>query len=306
LTGSAAGSTIDVRRVAAIGSDKLILLTGVTGKTGGETAKQLLAKGVKFRAIVRSEAKAEALKAGGVDLVVGDLADATVVRKALDGVEKALLLLPNGKTQEANEKQFTDLAKSAGVKHLVKMSSMEAVAQAKTPIPRAHWAVEEYIRASGIAWTMVKPNFFMQNLLASAGSIKTQKRLSLPMGSGTTGMADVRDIAAICVEVFTSSGHVGRSYEITGPEILSFHDVAERFTELLGERIEYVPMPMDVFRERMKNVLEPWHLAAVAELFREIDEIGLDHTTDTFRKLTGREPISLRRFIQDHLALFKS
>jgi uncharacterized protein YbjT (DUF2867 family) len=283
----------------------VILLTGVTGKTGGETAKQLLAKGVKFRAIVRNAAKAEDLKAAGVELVVGDIGDAAVVRQALSGVEKALLVLPNGKTQQANEQQFTDLAKAAGVKHLVKMSSMEAVAHAKTPIPQAHWAVEEYIRASGIPWTMLKPNFFMQNLLGSANSIKTQKKFSLPMGEGTTGMADIRDIAAVCVEVLTGTGHTGKSYEITGPEVLTFHDVAARFSEVLGEKIEYVPMPMDQFRQRMTGVLEPWHLNAVCELFREIAEIGLDHTTDTFRQLMGREPRSVTQFVRDHIAVFR-
>jgi uncharacterized protein YbjT (DUF2867 family) len=286
--------------------NNVILLTGVTGKTGGEVAKQLLARGVKFRAIVRNEAKAEALKAAGVELVVGDIADAGTVKRALQGVAKALIVLPNGKTQQANEEQFTDLAKAAGVQHLVKMSSMEAVVHAETPIPKAHWAVEEYIRASGLPWTMLKPNFFMQNLLASAGSIKTQKKFSLPMGDGTTGMADIRDIAAVCVEVLTGQGHAGQSYEITGPEVLTFHDVAARFSEVLGEKIEYVPMPMAQFRERMTNVLEPWHLNAVCELFREIAEIGLDHTTDTFKRLIGRDPIPVRQFVRDHIGAFRA
>lgn len=283
----------------------MILLTGVTGKTGGETARQLLARGEKLRAIVRNEAKAADLKAAGVELVVGDVADAETVKKALKGAEKAFLTLPNGRHQEAQEKQFTDLAVAAGVQHLVKMSSMEAVAHAQTPIPRAHWAVEEHIRASALAWTMVKPNFFMQNLLSSAAGIKANRKFSLPMGNGTTGMADIRDIAAVCAEVLTGKGHSGQSYEITGPEVLTFSQVAERFSAVLGEKVEYVPMPMDQFRTRMTGVLEPWHLNAVCELFREIAETGLDHTTDTFRKLMGREPRSVTQFIQDHVALFR-
>ncbi len=284
----------------------MILLTGVTGKTGGETARQLLARGARLRALVRNEAKAAGMKSAGVELVVGDIADADTVRRALAGVDKAFLTLPNGKHQLASEKQFTDLAVAAGVRQLVKMSSMEAVPHAKTPIPQAHWAVEEYIRASGLGWTMIKPNFFMQNLLASAATIKAQRKFFLPMGNGTTGMADIRDIGAVCAEVLTGEGHAGKSYEITGPEVLTFYDVADQFSEVLGDRIEYVPMPMDQFRERMKNVLEPWHLNAVCELFREIAEIGLDHTTDTFRTLMGREPATLKRFIQDHVALFRA
>lgn len=283
----------------------MILLTGVTGKTGAETARQLLNKGARLRALVRDRAKAAELEAAGAELVVGDIADAATVRRVLQGVEKAFLLLPNGQRQRELEMQFTDLAVAAGVRHLVKMSSMEAVAHARTPIPQAHWAVEEHIRATGLDWTMVKPNFFMQNLLTSANSIRQQRRFSLPMGEGTTGMADVRDIGAVCAEVLTGRGHAGKSYEITGPEVLTFRDVAERFSEVLGAKVEYVPMPIEQFRERMKGVLEPWHLNAVSELFREIDEIGLDHTTDTFRTLMGREPIPLRQFIRDHIALFR-
>lgn len=283
----------------------MILLTGATGKIGGETAKQLLKKGASLRALVRDEAKAADLKTAGVELVVGDIADADTVTQALTGAEKAFLLLPNGETQEANEKQFTDLAVAAGVKHLVKMSSMEAVADAETPIPQAHWAAEEHIRASGLDWTMVKPNFFMQNLLASAGSIKEQRKFFLPMGDGTTGMADARDIGAVCAEVLTGAGHAGQSYEITGPEVLSFHDVADRFSEVLGEKVQYIPLPMEQFREKMTGILVPWHLNAVCELFREIAEIGLDHTTDTFKQLIGRDPISVKQFVQDHLAIFK-
>ncbi len=283
----------------------MIFLTGATGKIGGETAKQLVAKGAKLRALVRDEAKAADLKAAGVELVVGDIADANTVKRGMDGADKAFLLLPNGEQQEANEKQFTDLAVASGVRQLVKMSSMEAVADAETPIPRAHWASEEYIRASGLAWTMVKPNFFMQNLLASAPTIKGQRKFFLPMGNGTTGMADARDIGAVCAEVLTGDGHAGQSYEITGPEVLSFYDVADRFSEVLGEKVEYVPLPMEQFRDKMTGILVPWHLNAVCELFREIAEIGLDHTTDTFRQLIGRDPISLRQFIEDHVAIFR-
>ena len=283
----------------------MIFLTGVTGKIGGETAKHLIAEGASLRALVRDDAKAADLKAAGVELVVGDIADADAVNKGLDGAEKAFLLLPNGEHQEANEKRFTDLAVAAGIKHLVKMSSMEAVADAETPIPRAHWASEEHIRASGLSWTMVKPNFFMQNLLTSAGAIKEQRKFFLPMGDGKTGMADGRDIGAVCAEVLTGDGHVGQSYDITGPEILTFYDVADRFSEVLGEKVEYDPMPLDQFRERMTGILEPWHLNAVCELFREIAEIGLDHTTDAFKELIGRDPISVKQFIQDHVVLFK-
>lgn len=283
----------------------MILLTGATGKTGGETAKVLLAQGVKIRALVRSPEKAAALKAAGAELVAGDVSDAAALAKALAGVERALLILPNGEHQLALEKQFTDAAKQAGVKHLVKMSSMEAVADAKSPIPRAHWASEEYIRASGLAWTMIKPNFFMQNLLAFAGSIKEQGKFFLPMGEGQTVMIDARDIGAVAAAVLSGDGHAGQSYQVTGPEVLGFADVADRFTKVLGRKIEYVNIPMAAYREKLSHVLtSKWHLNAVCELFGEIAECPMLEVTDTVKRLTGRDARPLRQFIEDHRAAF--
>ena len=285
----------------------MILLTGVTGKTGGAAADVLIKQGVPLRALVRDAAKAANFEAAGVELVVGDAADKATVLKALDGVDRAFLTLPNSERQLGMEKQFVDCAVEAGVRHMVKLSSMEAIPEAESPIPSAHWQSEEYIRASGLAWTMLKPNFFMQNFLASGESIQQQKKFFLPMGDGKTVMIDCRDIGAATAEVLTGDGHEMQSYEITGPEMLSFHDVADRFSEVLGEKIEYVDMPAEAFREVLSKILLEWHLNAVCDLFREIKESAAPlYLTDTFEQLMGRKPVSLVKFIEDHLAVFKA
>jgi uncharacterized protein YbjT (DUF2867 family) len=284
----------------------MILLTGATGKTGSETAKALIAKGVKARALVRSAEKAAALQAAGIELVIGDVTDRESVRKALAGVTRLFLLMPNSQHQLELEKQVVDLAKAAGVRHVVKMSSMEAVADAASPIPQAHWAAEEYIRASSLAWTMIKPNFFMQNLLGSAKSIKEKQSFALPMGEGRTAMADARDIGAVAAEALSGAGHEGQGYEITGPELLSFHQVAERFSTVLGTKVSYIPVDPGAYHEILKKVLtNEWHANAVSALFREIAEGESPQVTDTFKRLMGRDPISLERFIRDHIGAFR-
>jgi uncharacterized protein YbjT (DUF2867 family) len=283
----------------------MILLTGATGKTGGETAKVLAAKGVKARALVRNAEKAAGLKALGLEIAVGDATDAASFAKAAEGCEKLLVLLPNSQRQVEIEKQMVDLAKKAGVRHVVKMSSMEAVAAADTPIPMGHWAVEEYIRKSGLAWTMIKPNFFMNNFFASAKGIKENKSFSMPMGDGKTAMADARDIGAVTAEALSGKGHEGKSYEITGPEMLSFYDVADRFSEVLGTTIRYIPADPKVYLGILLKVLPEWHANAVSQLFGQIASGALPHKTDTFRKLMGREPISLTQFIRDNINAFR-
>jgi len=198
-----------------------------------------------------------------------------------------------------------DEAKKAGVRHIVKMSSMEAMASADSPIPKVHWASEEHNRNSGVAWTMIKPNFFMQNLLASARSIKEGNSFSMPMGNGKTAMSDTRDIGAVTAEALSGKGHEGKSYELTGPELLTFGQVAERFSEVLGRKISYVAADPAAYLEILKRVLPEWHANAVSDLFRGIAAGGLDHTTGTFRQLMGREPISLTQFLRDHIGAFR-
>ena len=139
----------------------MILLTGVTGQTGGAAAKELIKRGVSFRALVRDESKAAELKASGVELMVGDLGDQGSVREALQGIEKATLILPNSEDQQAMEMQFVDLAAEAGVKQVVKMSSYEARADATSPIPVAQLCeLNKHMKNSGIGWDDDQTKFF--------------------------------------------------------------------------------------------------------------------------------------------------
>ena len=128
---------------------------------------------------------------------------------------------------------------------------------------------------------MIKPNFFMQNLLGSAGTIKEQGKFFLPMGQGKTVMIDTRDIGACVAVVMTTPGHESQAYELTGPEELGFADAAERFTTVLGRKIEYVHVPMPAYRQTLARFLtNEWHLNAVCELFQEIAD-GQDlHVTE--------------------------
>ena len=283
----------------------MLLLTGVTGKTGGASAQALLKAGIKFRAIVRNAEKAAALKAAGVELVIGDVTDRAALEKAMTGVDKVLMTLPNGEKQLDLEKQFVDVAKARGVKHVVKMSSMEATATARAPIPKIHYASEQYLQKSGLAWTMIKPNFFMQNFLGSAGTIKEQGKFFLPMGQGKTVMIDTRDVGACVAAVMTGTGHAGQAYELSGPEVLSFADAAARMSTALGRTIQYVPVPMDSYRQTLARFLtSEWHLNAVCALFQEIADGQALHLTENVKKLTGKAPTSLEQFIRDHQAIF--
>jgi len=285
----------------------MILITGATGKTGSATAKSLGEKGQTFRALIRNEEKKEGLESLGGEVVIGSIENTEVVNQSMQGVKTVLVLLPNSESQLALEKQLVDSAKQAGVERIVKMSSIEARPDATSPIPKLHLESEEYIKQSGLAWTMIKPNFYMQNLLASAGTIKDQGKIFLPMGEGKTGMIDTTDVGKVIAKVLSEDGHESMNHEITGPEILSFYEVAEIFSKALGKQVDYVDVPMDAYKETLGQFLtNQWHLDAVIDLFKGIAEGGIEDKTDTFNELMGETPKSLSQFLAENSFIFKS
>ena len=285
----------------------MILITGATGKSGSATARALNDLGHSYRALIRNPEKEEELKALGAEVVIGSIEDNQSLVKAMSDVEKVLILLPNSENQLALETQTVDVALQSGTKHIVKVSSIEATPDATSPIPKLHLEAENYIKASGLEWTMVKPNFYMQNLLGSATTIKEQDKIFLPMGEGKTGMIDTRDVGKVIAKVLSEEGHSSMNYEITGPEILSFYDVAETFSNVLNKTVNYIDLPMPAYKEILSNFLtNQWHLDAVIDLFEGIREGGIEEKTDTYATLMGEPPKSLEEFIIEHSFIFKN
>jgi uncharacterized protein YbjT (DUF2867 family) len=286
----------------------MILITGATGRTGKEAAQQLVAKGVKVRALVRNPAKAAALQAAGVELAPGDAGDAAAVRRALEGVSGIAIILPNGESQLALEKQLATLAAEAGVAHIVKVSSVESIPGAPNPVHRTHWESEEHIRSLGKVWTMVRPSFYLQNFLSNAATIKAEGKFYYPFGDkGAAVLTDSRDAGFFVAHVLSTPGHANKSYDITSHELLSFHQIAAVFTQELGRRIEYVPQDPAAYKAFLgRFVASQWHLDAVCDIFAEISHGYVSRTTNTFAEVTGREPISLAQFIREHIQVFRA
>jgi len=284
----------------------MILVTGATGKTGGAVAKELAAHNIPVRVFVRNADKAADLKELGAEIAVGDMADKAAVSAALEGCDKAVLVMANGEQQLTMEKLFTDCAVAAGVKHLVKLSSMESKPGTTKPIPAMHVASEDYIRASGMNWTMVRPTFFTQNFLSAAKSIKENNEINLALGNAVVAPTDVRDVAEVFRVVLTDDAHLNKSYDLTGPEALSLAQAAEKFSNVVGREVRYVPQSVEDFRKVLTHVgLPEWRVNAVCDEFRLLSENASAETTDNIEKITGRPPTSVEQFAKDHIALYQ-
>ena len=198
----------------------MILLTGATGRVGRATASALLNAGLSFRVLVRDPAKLT-LTDSRIEVITGDLGETQSVQRALEGIERALIVMGNHPDQAVIERQFATLAREAGVAHVVKISSMEASADASAVLPRNHYETEQHIAASGMDWTFLRPNFYMQNMLMYAESIKRTGSFALPLGAALTAMIDTQDVGDVAAAVLSGHGHEGKIYELTGPDLIS-------------------------------------------------------------------------------------
>ena len=157
-----------------------------------------------------------------------------------------------------------------------------------------------------LAWTMIRPTFFMQNFESSAARIKAVSQIVMPAGNGTVSTTDLRDVGEVIVNVLTQSGHENKSYDLTGPELLTFADIAAYFSKVLEKDIQYVDQPMDEFRALLRSInLSEWRVEAVCKELEAIAAGVVDHTTETIRELLGRPPISLTEYIEDNIKLYR-
>jgi uncharacterized protein YbjT (DUF2867 family) len=281
----------------------MILLTGITGNNGGATATALLNKGVKFRALVRDLDKAADWAAKGVELVKGDLNDADSVKDALIGVDRAVLILPNGEEQQRLELSFIEIAKEVGLAWIIKLSSPEAIRGTTSPIPLAHIAAEDAIMASGMNWTFVRPSFFMQNLRGTVPQAKATGKLSMPMGEGTVALTDCADAGEFIAHVLTTDPeqHNGKCYDITGPDpVMTFDGVARIIGEVIGQEVTYDNCDAAAFQEAIRPFhRNDWHSDAVAHLFAEIENGNTPGIkTNTFQRMMDRPGTSFKEFLQ--------
>jgi uncharacterized protein YbjT (DUF2867 family) len=170
-----------------------------------------------------------------------------------------------------------------------------------------HMDSENYIRSTNLDWTILKPTFFCQNFNNMAASIREINCFSLPVGDGTIAPTDIRDVGEVIVKVLTESQHNGKVYMMTGPDLITFHTIADIFTQVLRRKISYVDGDVTAYQNRLRSAgLAEWRIAAVCDEFRAISEGIIDHTTNTIKELLGKDPTSLAQYIEDNRDLFTS
>ena len=284
----------------------MILLTGATGTVGGHLLSTLCQRGVPVRALVRSQEKADALRGYDCEIVTGSYEDAASLHRALAGVDRLFLLSPASGRMAEQEKAVVDAAAAAhGQVQVVKLAAA-GFEHGGIALAEQHQAVVAHLAASGLATTVLAPSSFMQNLLGFAGSISQTGRFHGAAGDAAISHVDAQDVAAVAAHVLTSDGHAGATYTVTGPEALTYQQVAERFSATLGTPVTYVEVPPGKAREAMVAAgLSTWLADALTELTAVYRTGAAAGTTDEVRKATGRPARRLEEFVTAHLAAFR-
>jgi uncharacterized protein YbjT (DUF2867 family) len=284
----------------------MILITGSTGTNGREIVAQLSAKGVRARAMVRRREDVTLPRTLNVQFVNGDFDDASSLDVALADVDRAFLLLPSSAEQVAREANFIRAAKPAGVRHVVKFSILGAAPDSPSRLIRRHGEAEHMLEDSGIAFTMLRLHYFMQNLLWYIDDIKSQGVFyaSLPE-TYKHSHVDARDNAAVAVAALTESGHENKVYHITGSEALTYREAAEILSQAIGKKVRY-----DSSRENYAKCLTKLGLDADEVL--ELDACvatGIGDgsaVTNTIFEITQQHPIRFMQFANDYSQAFKA
>jgi uncharacterized protein YbjT (DUF2867 family) len=294
-----------------------MILVTTAGKVGTEAVRSLILREVPVRVLARDPGKAKALADAGAEVAVGDLDVPASIDEAMAGVTAVILVSPAVPAQELN---VVASAARAGVGHIVKASSK---ASADSPIARRRGAgagggrrgaarggpqavFEAGLAASGLAHTLLRSNAYMQNVLALAPAIAATSRFGSAAGKGRTGMVDARDVGAVAAEIAASpASHAGKTYWLSGPELISNYDVAAVLSELLGRAVTYTELSFEENKDAMIRAGVPAPVAEMnAQAFSLTADGDAEWVTDDVPAILGRPARSFGQFAADYALAF--
>jgi NAD(P)H dehydrogenase (quinone) len=276
----------------------LIALTGATGAVGTRLAARLAEGGARQRLVVRNPARAPQLAEAEVRQA-SDYGAGEEMRAALDGAD-TLFLMPAAEAPNRVEQHKTavDAAAAAGVRRIVYLSFFGASPDTTFTLGRDHWQTEERIRATGLAWTFLRMNLYMDfipTMVLPDGVIKG------PAGDGQVAAILRDDVAAAAAAALTSDGHDGHTYDLTGPEAFSLAEAAELMSRATGKAIRFEDETDDeAFASRAVFGAPDWEVRGWVSSYWAIRDGSLEPVSTDVRRLIGRGPISLAEYVRAH------
>jgi uncharacterized protein YbjT (DUF2867 family) len=289
----------DALQVGAMKSpiSSAVLFLGAPGLIGNCVIPTLIKEGATVQAGGR-----RGIPVGGASGIAVDMRDPESLARAMQGVKTVALVVPDVTDMESLGLNVVAAAKSAHVDRLLWFSSFGAKPENKARFSCRHPVIDEAVRSSGIPYTILRPNFLMQDFAAFYGeAIRATDTIFLPLGDARVSHLDLRDLAEASVAALADDRHLGKTYDLSGPEALHTSQVAELIGSAVGRTIQYQAIPVDAMEASLRDVgMDPWFAAGLSELHGWIRDSGLgSEVTDATEQLLGRKPSSFRQFAID-------
>lgn len=275
-----------------------IAVTGSTGKVGGLVAQDLADRGIAQRLLVRTPSKAPDLPNASVHEFT--YSDQAASKAALEGVDVLFMVSASESADRLDQhRAFIDAAANAGVKHIVYTSFYGAAPDAIFTLARDHYVTEEYIKASGMAWTFLRDDFYMDVLEDFAGDDDV---LRGPAGDGRAAFVARSDVAKTAAAVLADpSSHAGKTYDLTGPAALTFDEVAATITAVRGRKVTFENETLDeAHASRAKYGADDWQVEAWVSTYTAIASNDLAPVSRDIETVTGQPAISFETFLREN------
>lgn len=283
-------------------SESVVLVTGATGVIGLDVCAALAAEpGLKVRAALRTPAK-RGLLPENVETVPFNFEEPATIDAALDGVDKLFLLAPGGPMGPPFTRAVIAALGNHSIRQIVKQSSYEPGSSARVPTDLWAEETETMVRSTGIPWTFLQPPWCNQNFTRGYFTpMVIQGVLALPFGEGKSGWIDTRDVGAVAAKIFTEHGHDGKGYCLTGPSLISLHEIAEALSKAAGQRILYQALTDEQWLDGCRAMgMPPGAGEATLALIAKTRDGFAARITDDVEQILGRKPLSFEQFAQDH------
>jgi len=287
-----------------LGDEEMILVTGASGNVGSQVLQEVIRTGQPVKALYRSDRDA-AKRPAGVQAGIADFADRPAMDRALQGIDQVFLVCGPVPQLVELESKAIEACKAAGVQYLLSNSSLGA-GTFDASFPRWHAEVEKVLVASGVPHSIIRPNSVMQNIVNYyAPTIRTQGAFYSSMGNARVSFIDTRDIAGFVAKLFTSPTYRGKTYELNGPEALTYSQVADQISQVTGTPARYVDIPILQQRQAMLDQGVPaWQVEALLDLQRYYTEGGGGEVDSVFADVVGRQPTRMAQFLKEFASAF--
>ncbi len=298
-------------------SQETILVTGAAGAVGS-TARVaigiLLEQGHCVRAMVRKlDARADALRDMGAEVVVANMLDIVAVRAAMQGCSVVYFTMSVSANFLEAATNVAVTAKSLGVRAFVSLSQMTLSQMSETettssPQQKQEWLAQQMLRWSGLPVVYLRPTAFFDGmfLIQAAKGIREDNAIRLPFADGKTSLIAGTDVGAAAALVLANPApHIDKVYDLTGLQSLTMTQYAQEFSAVLGRTIQYVNVPPEIWEAKLREARMPEHLIAHMITMGQLNRDNrYDRMTDSFGQLVGRAPISAADFVRHHASAF--